>query len=501
MSRRPNGFLFHFTIFIILSTTTTSSSTNSRLQKQGHGIGIGRADPLRSFNSYCGGYQIEDPHYWTSAMFTGLHGFAVAGIWTLAGLGFGVFVSLKSHVNGSSSEIRGHSSYYYLLPFLVAIFFTLLAIGASGFVLAANHKAVQRMNRLKQALLQVAEDADRTILKVARAMQEMHYTLHPYDETTSYQLSLSSNKLENQSQTLRHAVYKHRHLLERSTRIWYGATAGIVSINLIFTIAGLVMLSMHWNSGLFVIIFFCWILTALCWVLTGFHFFLHTFAEDTCSAFEEFQRSPGHNSLNTLIPCADKGQANRIMIEIGRAVHVFISKLNLKIVQTIKILRLDHEDEALLRSGKWKICDPFSHDSNYTYYPDRCSKDSIPISDIPEILTNITCFKDNSTSSCLADEKFLSEASYKVALAYTRTIQDLFNIFPDLQKLAQCSFVKQAFTNILSHQCKPFATSVKFLWSSMISLSVIMVILELVWIVIAYQNRYRSFSWGPLIPR
>ncbi|KAK9165335.1 hypothetical protein Scep_000526 [Stephania cephalantha] len=470
MSRRPaNGFLFHFTIFIIIfssSSSSSSSSTNSHLHKQCHGIGIGigigRADPLRSFKSYSGGYQIEDPHYWTSAMFTGVHGFAVAGIWTLAGLGFGVFVSLKSHVNGSSSEIRGRSCYYYLLPFLVAIFFTLLAIGASGLVLAANHKAVQRMNRLKQALLQVAEDADRTILKVARAMQEMHYTLHPYDETTSYQLSLSSHKLENQSQTLRHAVYKHRHLLERSTRIWYGATAGIVSINLIFTIAGL---------------------------------------EDTCSAFEEFQRSPGHNSLNTLIPCADKGQANRIMIEIGRAVHVFISKLNLKIVQTIKILRLDHDNEALLRSGKWKICDPFSHDSNYTYYPDRCSKDSIPISDIPEILTNITCFKDNWTSSCLADEKFLSEASYKVALAYTRTIQDLFNIFPDLQKLAQCSFVKQAFTNILSHQCKPFATSVKLLWSSMISLSVIMVILELVWIVIAYQNRYRSFSWGPLIPR
>ncbi|KAK9129691.1 hypothetical protein Sjap_010178 [Stephania japonica] len=495
---RPNAlFLLHFiTLFIILSIS--SSSASSHLHKQGHGIG--RADPLRSFNSYNGGYQIQNPHYWTSAMFTGVHGFALAGIWTLAGLGFGVFVSLNNHVNGSSSEIRAHSGSYYLVPFLVAIFFALLAIGTSCLVLAANHKAVHRMNRLKQALLQVAEDADRTILKVARAMEEMHYTLSPYDETTSYQLSLSSHKLENQSQMLRHAVYKQRHLLERSTRIWYGATAGIVSINLIFTIAGLVMLSMHWNSGLFVIIFFCWIFTALCWVLTGFHFFLHTFAEDTCSAFEEFQRSPGDNSLNSLIPCADKAQANRIMIEIGHAVHVFISKLNLKIVQAITTLRLYHDDEAL-RSEKWKICDPFSHDSNYTYYPDRCSKDSIPISVIPKILTNITCFKDNSTSSCLADEKFLSEASYKVALAYTRTIQDLFNIFPDMQKLAQCSFVKLAFSDILLHQCKPFETSVKFLWSSVISLSIIMVILELVWIVIAYQNRYRSFSWGPLIPR
>ncbi|KAK9109164.1 hypothetical protein Sjap_017224 [Stephania japonica] len=107
-------------------------------------------------------------------------------------------------------------------------------------------------------------------------------------------------------------------------------------------------------------------------LLLDFHSSLlgaNCFAEDTCSAFEEFQRSPGDNSLNSLIPYADKAQANRIMIEIGHAVHVFISKLNLKIVQTITTLRLYHDDEAL-RSEKWKICDPFSHDSNYTYYPD-----------------------------------------------------------------------------------------------------------------------------------
>ncbi|KAL6993855.1 hypothetical protein U1Q18_011968 [Sarracenia purpurea var. burkii] len=170
--------------------------------------------------------------------------------------------------------------------------------------------------------------------------------------------------------------------------------------------------------------------------------------------------------------------------------------LNSKI--TDAVLVLDEEGEHSLGVVK-KICDPFSGAPNYSYAPENCSKDSIPIGVLPSVLSRFTCYHEN-TGKCERDGKFIPEASYMMAWAYSCALQDLINIFPDLESLIQCSFVKDTFSNVILHQCRPFRAATRKLWLSVLSLSLFMVVLVLLWVAKAYQDRGRSFSIHSIIP-
>jgi len=74
-----------------------------------------------------------------------------------------------------------------------------------------------------------------------------------------------------------------------------------------------------------------------------------------------------------------------------------------------------------------------------------------------------------------------------MAHAYSRSIQDLLDIYPELQRLSKCTVVKNKVAEIVSNQCKPMRVSTKLLWSSMLSLSIIMVVLVFTWVAKALQ--------------
>ena len=88
-----------------------------------------------------------------------------------------------------------------------------------------------------------------------------------------------------------------------------------------------------------------------------------------------------------------------------------------------------------------------------------------------------------------------------MAEAYSHSIQDLINVFPDLLSLTQCTSVKQAFSDIVVRQCKPFKTSVRMLWSSALSLSLIMTVLVSLWVAKTCRDRHRSFAKFSIVPK
>ncbi|KAK9285829.1 hypothetical protein L1049_025030 [Liquidambar formosana] len=492
---KSKGVLLPFVFFLVSTSLLSPNSVvyGSSVQEQS----FNRPDPLRHFKSYSGGYDVRSKHYWASAAFTGVHGYAIAGVWTLCGLGFGIFMIVKN-LSSSSTSIADHSNSRYFILFLLILLFTFLAIVATSFALAANQSTLRRTKKLKETILRAGGDARRTIRKVTKAFKEMQHHLLPYDPDTSFRLNITTHRLGKESRIIQRFVQKNGHSINLAIQTSYIAHLGVVTVNLVLLVAALVLLLLHWHPAFITIIFICWILTTLCWVLTGFDFFLHTFAEDTCSAFEDFQQNPLNSSLSSLLPCMDSSYSNKVIVEIGSTIHNFITELNLKVTELHRLLELDEEAEELL--GDWRICDPFSGAPNYSYIPEKCPKGAIPIGEIPNVLARFTCYKENSTRECKGNGKFLTEASFVMAWAYTCSIQDLINIFPDLQNLAQCSFVKDAFFDVASHQCRPFRVSVRLLWSSMLCLSIFMVIIVLIWVAKAYQDKGRYFSKCSIIP-
>ncbi|KAL5556788.1 hypothetical protein UlMin_039024 [Ulmus minor] len=457
-----------------------------------------RLDPLRQFKNYNGVYDVRNKHYWASAAFTGVHGYVVAGVWLLSGLAFGIFIALK-HQNMSNWTIKDFLHHHYLLMFFLVLLFTFLAIIASGLVLLANRSSVKGMENLKETILSVGGEARYGISKIIKAMTNMEYLLAPYNSRMAATFNVTTHRLGNQSKLLQYFIHKNGRAVDNAIQTSYVAHIMVVTANLVLIVAALVLILLHWYPGFIIIIFLCWIFTTLFWVLTGFDFFLHNFAEDTCSAFEEFELSPKNSSLSAMLPCMDPANAEKMMVEIGYIVHTFITQLNAKVPDYYKLLGVDiGENESGLEIN---ICNPFDGAPNYRYVPKSCPKNAIPISLLPNVLASLTCYEEDNVENCKSNGKFISEAAYNMASAYSGSAQDLLNIYPDLQSLTRCTLVKDKFSYVVLHECKPFRVAVRLLWASMLSLSIFMAVLVLTWLAKAVQDRGRSFSLCSITPK
>lgn len=102
------------------------------------------------------------------------------------------------------------------------------------------------------------------------------------------------------------------------------------------------------------------------------------------------------------------------------------------------------------------------------------------------MLAKFTCGEEESAEECGKGAKFLPEATYNITHAYSRSIQDFVDIYPDLRSLSHCSFVKNRISDILLHHCTPLKLSTNLLWASVLSLSVIMLLLVSAWAARAF---------------
>lgn len=491
---KGNGVLVPFVLFLVSASVFPAQSLAAESPKTGERSGCGRPDPSRRFKCYHGGYNLRNKHYWASAAFTGVHGYVIAGAWMLSGLGFGIFMHLKS----ASTSSTDPSNLQRVIVISLVLLLILLAIVASGCILAANQRSHHRMRRLKETILKAGEDARRTIRKIIATMTEMEYILLPYEPVVSFRLNLTTHQLGKESRVIQRFVQTNGHSINLAIQTSYIAHIMIVAVNLVLLTGAIVLLLLHWHPGLVMIILFCWILTTLCWVITGFDFFLLTFAEDTCSAFKDYIQNPKNNSFATILPCMDSSYSDQLMTEIGSTVHNFFSQLNAKTSLLYRSLGISELGDELPEA--MKLCEPFSGPPDYSYIPRNCSKAEIPISNLPNVLAQFTCYRGNSPGKCKSEGKFLSESAYYMAWAYSRSIQDLINIYPDLKGLSECSFVKGRFEEAVLHQCRPLRASIHGLWSSMLALSIVMVLLVLAWVFKAWQDRRRAFPRRSIFP-
>lgn len=58
-------------------------------------------------------------------------------------------------------------------------------------------------------------------------------------------------------------------------------------------------------------------------------------------------------------------------------------QLNSKITDYYKSLGSDEQSEGFF--GVRKICEPFSGAPSYSYMPESCPKDAIPVADLPNV--------------------------------------------------------------------------------------------------------------------
>ncbi|KAK4406266.1 hypothetical protein Sango_0633100 [Sesamum angolense] len=232
-----------------------------------------RVDPLDHLKKYRGGYNITNPHYLGSTVFTGIYGFALAALWLLCGLGYGVMrlvmiiccKSRKKHKKREDSHMQ---------CLLLALVFTLLAIAACGLVLGGDAKFHSRARMIIEVIIGRVGAVSSTIYKTTGAMKNVSSSLSEVGtltEATAF-LNSTSLKLDAQAADIEKQAYGTRQLIENGLKL--------------------------------------------------------VFAGDTCTALEGFQKDPYNNSLSHLLPCEKLLSAKPVLNNVSIGVHELVNKVN-----------------------------------------------------------------------------------------------------------------------------------------------------------------------------
>ncbi|KAF8089681.1 hypothetical protein N665_0499s0009 [Sinapis alba] len=458
-----------------------------------------RRDPLNSFRYYNGSFNVQDKHYWAATFFTGIHGYAVAGVFLIAGVCLGLYAAFSD----KRRRERRYLDRYYLPLFLLLLFFMFLSMATTGVVIAANQSSKNRTEEMKETIDKTGEDVDRNIRSVITSLTRTQYLLLPYDQKTTHLLNVTSHRLRKGSQLIQSFVRHNGPTIDLAIQISYVTHLVILSTNLFVLLLALVPILLHWHPGFIMVIFLCWILTTLSWVLTGFDFFLHTLAEDVCLAFSGFVQNPQNSTLTNIFPCMDPLHSDKTLMEVSLMIRNFITELNSKVASSMQSYALTDRSRTVSSSSAPEsglICDPFVGQQINSYTPQSCSNGAIPIGQFPNVLSRFTCHDKDPPETCIITGKFIPEAAYLKVYAYSNSAQGMLDILPSLQNLTQCLHVKDTLSSIVSNQCKSFTASLYRLWASMLALSLIMKVTVLLFLAKTYQEKGMSFAWFSIHP-
>ncbi|KAK9141198.1 hypothetical protein Scep_010879 [Stephania cephalantha] len=465
----------------------------NNVTKRGKDLGdTVRVDPLNKLKKYRGGYDITNKHYWSSVVYTGIYGYAIGALWLLFGVLCGGFIlfSLLFRDDADERKLKKKvpcSRQCYFWPVFLGTSFTILAIIACGVVLGGSSRFHSRAKTVVNIIIETADGASDTMFNVTGSMRNIQENLsmsnNGGDEVTNF-LNRTSQRLDREATKIRREARKNRRLIDKGLRIIYAVSTVAFSLTLAALIALSISGFLKSRRTLCSFIVFCWILAVLCWIFFGLYFFLDKFAGDTCTALRDFQNDPKNNSLSSIVPCNELQSAKSLLFDTRAGIYGVINEVNANIssARSSPVLNLV------------RICNPLSGPPEYNYRPDNCPPNTIKIGDIPKLLKMFTC-NSSEGGSCRQGE-FITAEVYRIVEAYTSSLQDLLDALPNMESLVDCRIVKDAFTRLISTQCKPLKRYARIVWISAVTLSTLMVVLILVYTFKACHDRKRHFSDG-----
>ncbi|QHO55281.1 uncharacterized protein DS421_3g63910 [Arachis hypogaea] len=436
-----------------------------------------RVDPYDNFKKYRGGFNITNKHYWSSVVFTGVYGYAVGVLWLLCGILCGLFFLI---INCCCQSFGGNKG-CDLLPIPLAILLLIIAMAASGLVLAGSAKFRCHASSSVNVVINTADKASGIIFNITGALKGIPTEL--VDADIASKLNTTSQRFDTAAQNITQEAAKNRHIINMALKaLNSSALTRHESHKNVGIFCRAVFGVLRVWKALYLFVVLCWLLTVICWILFGVYFFLEKFSDDTCNALYNFQENPYNNSLSSMIPCDELLSEKPIVSEFSSGIYNLVNEVN---------GGLSKYQGALLPNLP-NICNPFSAPPDFLYQPWNCSPNSTKIGDIPEVLRPYTCFGDED--AICGKEKFIPGSEYEVIKEYTSSVQNLLDVYPSIESLLGCQLVKDAFSQVLQKHCKPLKRFSKVTWAAMVSLAATMVLLVVLWTM---KANYHEHSHQP----
>ncbi|XP_078441269.1 uncharacterized protein LOC144711210 [Wolffia australiana] len=433
--------------------------------------GPARIDPLNGFNKYRGGYNLTNLHYWSSAAFTGVHGYVLAAVWFIVGL----LLSSIFLCYGEKFR-RGRWRVLWLLP--LAVLLVLFAIAASGLAMAGSAGFRASAGAVEDKIGGTARDASGTIYNVTTSV-----TAIQGERYISERLVNASAKLGIDASALQRKAERNLRMISRGLKILHASTVTLASVCLVSALGLLGSRVLGLRRTFILLVCLSWVLISLCWATSGLYFFVDRFAGDTCQALEEYQRDARNSSLGELIPCEEELPGRGALRDVRSEISGIIDKVNKNI--------------SVSFGAVGAVCNPFSPPPEFMYQPQSCASGEIRVGDIPKILETYACSEGEAGNRC-EQGKFISASDFRSTLIFTSSLQNILNSFQAVENLANCRMIKEAFSDILNEECGPMKKWARTAWAAMTALAVAASLLLFSLAPLSNNDRQRSSAVDPL---
>ncbi|BFI41768.1 hypothetical protein MPTK2_8g02370 [Marchantia polymorpha subsp. ruderalis] len=454
-----------------------------------------RRDPLDHFNKYRGGWDIQNDHYWASVGYTGLPAFIVAIIWAALGLLGLLFLLCCCCFCGSRSKPEyDHGKCGYIIPIILLVFFTAVAIAGCvvlyyGQAKFNNHLEdtldfiVRQSNSTEEGLRRVS----RNLTRAAEINIDNLFTLSDADKAEignlNRQLNSSANTLERDTADNARDIKHYINIVRISLMVVAAVMLFLVILGLLFAACGI-------RSVVYLLVFLGWILVTGTWILCGIFILLNNTLGDTCVAMGEWVERPSANTtLDQILPCADPTTADLALDNSRDYTDKIITLANNGITNVANVNFPPGTPTYYNQSGPLvpTLCDIYGPSPDFNLLP--CTPGQLSFEAAPANWSSYICVAD-SGGICQTQGRLLN-STYRQLTTATDVGQSLFTDANFLVSVANCSFVRDTFTEIKGVYCHDLRKYCKWIWVGLILVSGGAMLSILLWMVYIRRKRYR----------
>ncbi|XP_061365041.1 uncharacterized protein LOC133308436 [Gastrolobium bilobum] len=443
-----------------------------------------RADILRGFRRYRGGWDIANQHYWASVGFSGAAGFILAALWFISfGLALVIHLCCGWGINikdkGSNHSQRICLILLILFTFAAATGCILLSVGQDKFhaeALDTLHYFVNQSDFTVQTLRNVTE-----YLSLAKTINVTQMLL-PSDVMDD--IDKLNVDLNNAADTLSEKTNENSVKIRRVFNDVRLALFVVAAVMLLLALIGLLLSVLGYQHAILIFVITGWLLVATTFILCGVFMILNNAISDTCMAMGEWVANPRTESaLSDVLPCVDQRTTNKTLFQSKQVVTNIASVVNRFIYNSANTNATQGSLGYYNQSGPAMppLCYPF--DSQFQER--QCTAQEVSSANASMVWKNYEC--ELSESGICTTVGRVTPEIYLQLVAAVNESYALEHYTPLLLSLQNCNFVRDAFTGITSSYCPPLNHYLKIINVGLGLISVGVLLCLVLWIL--YANR------------
>ncbi|KAK8604793.1 hypothetical protein V6N13_082265 [Hibiscus sabdariffa] len=452
-----------------------------------------RRDPLNDFKKYTGGWNISNEHYWASVGFTAAPFFVVAVVWFLI-FALCLFIICIRHCCCQLNSY-GYSRTAYALSLIFLILFTIAAIVGCVVLYTGQGKfhgstidtldyAVSKADLTAENLRNVSDylsAAKKISVDAAILPADVQQSIDDIEKKITSSASTLSRQTADNKEKIQHALDRMRLALI----ILAAVMLFLAFLGFLFSILGLQCL-------VYTLVIVGWILVTCTFILCGVFHLLHNVAGDACVAMDQWVQNPtAHTALDDILPCVDNATAQETLLRTKNVTHQLVNVVNGVITNVFnrnfppQLAPLYYNQSGPLLPA---LCNPFY--SNLTNR--QCTVGEVSLHNSSKVWKNYIC--QVSSSGICSTPGRLTPQFYTQMSAAVNVSYGLYRYGPFLANLQDCTFVRDAFTDISHEYCPGLRRYSQWIYIGLVVVSAAVMLSLIFWVIYARERRHRVYT-------